>query len=209
MTARDEILARLKKSPAKPPQLKARRRDFPDLAEQYAQVVRSVGGEVILLPDLDAAWKKLAEIFAAEEITTVVAHHEEPLLEVDVYSRFPDQQIFFPEETDNFRAVCARAHAGLTSASWAFAETGTLVLEVSETQARTTSLLPPIHIVLLPKSKLLPSIFEWLPKRPEEFPSNLVFVSGPSKTADIEQTLVVGVHGPGRLIVLIYPDEPK
>jgi len=206
MTARDEILARLKKSPAKPPERKARRRDFPDLAEHFAEVLTGVGGEVILLPDLDAARKKLAELFAAEEISTLVAHHEEPVIGLDVYTHFPDQQFLFPDETDNFRTVCARAHAGLTSAAWAFAETGTLVLEVSEMQARTTSLLPPIHIVLLPKSKLLPSIFEWLPKRPEEFPSNLVFISGPSKTADIEQTLVVGVHGPRRLIVIIYLD---
>ncbi|MEJ2757215.1 MAG: lactate utilization protein [Anaerolineales bacterium] len=206
MSTRDEILARLQKSSVKPPALKARHRDFPDLPEQFAQVVSSIGGEVFLLPDLDEVWRKLAEIFATEEITTVVAHHEEPLLEVDVYNRFPDQHFYFPEETEGFRAVCARADAGLTSATWAIAETGTLVLESGEIQARSTSLLPPIHIVLLPKSKLLPSIFEWLPKRPEELPSNLVFVSGPSKTSDIEKVVVVGVHGPERLIVLVYPD---
>ena len=206
MSARDEILARLQRSSAKPPVLKARRRDFPNLDEQFAQVVNSIGGEVFLLPNLDAVWRKLDEIFAAEEITSVVAHHEEPLLEVDVYTRFSDQHFYFPEETEGFRTVCARADAGLTSASWALAETGTLVLESGEIQARTTSLLPPIHIVLLPKSKLLPSIFEWLPKRPEELPSNLVFVSGPSKTSDIEKVVVVGVHGPERLIVLLYQD---
>ncbi len=206
MSARDEILARLKKSPVKPLELKTRRREYPDLADHFAQVLNGAGGEVILLPDLDAAIKKLAELFTAEEIDIVVAHHEDPVIGLDVYTHFPDQEFFFPDETSNFRTVCARAHAGLTSAAWAFAETGTLVLEVSETLARTTSLLPPIHIVLLPTSKLLPSIFEWLPKRPEEFPSNLVFVSGPSKTSDIEQSLVVGVHGPRRLVVLVYPD---
>lgn len=206
MTARAEILARLKKSPASPPVLKARSRQYPDLAEQYANMVRAVKGEVYILPGLDAAREKLAEIFKTEELTNLVANHEDPVDELDVHTHFPDQAFSFPDEIKDFRSVCARAQAGFTSAAFAFAETGTLVLETSETQARTTSLLPPIHIVLLPQSRLLPSIFEWVSKRPEEFPSNLVFVSGPSKTGDIEQTMVVGVHGPGRLIVLIYAD---
>jgi L-lactate dehydrogenase complex protein LldG len=49
-------------------------------------------------------------------------------------------------------------------------------------------------------------IFSWASSRQVNFPSNLVLVSGPSKTADIEQTLVVGVHGPKRLIVILYQD---
>lgn len=207
MSARDEILARLKKSPSSPPEHSVYHRHYDDLPGQFIHMLTEAGGEGYLFPDLEAAGKKLAEIFATEEIETVVAHHEDPLVELDVHSRFPDQQFTFPDEVKDFRSVCVRAQAGLTSAAYGLAETGTLVLETSETQARTTTLLPPIHIVLLPTSRLLPSIFEWLPHRPEKFPSNLVFVSGPSKTSDIEKVLVVGVHGPGRLIVLLYQDE--
>lgn len=207
MSARDEILARLKKSPVKMPERSAHHRQYADLADQFARTLTDAKGEVFRLPDLEAAAAKLEEIFAAEEITNVVAHHEDPIDELDVHSRFPDQQFFFPDETKDFLSVCARAQAGFTSAAYALAETGTLVLETSETQARTTTLLPPIHIVLLPASRLLPSIFEWLPNRPQVFPSNLVLVSGPSKTSDIEKVLVVGVHGPKRLVVLVYQDE--
>ena len=70
-------------------------------------------------------------------------------------------------------------------------------------------MLPPIHFVLLPESRIIPSIFDWVKLVPEVLPSNPVLVSGPSKTADIEQTLVVGVHGPKRLIVIVYPDIPE
>jgi L-lactate dehydrogenase complex protein LldG len=67
-------------------------------------------------------------------------------------------------------------------------------------------LLPPVHFVLLPESRILPSIFDWSAQLPDPLPSNVVLVSGPSKTADIEQTLVVGVHGPKRLIVIVHPE---
>lgn len=68
------------------------------------------------------------------------------------------------------------------------------------------SLLPPIHIALVPTSKLTADIFTWAATRQGDLPANTVFISGPSKTADIEMTLVKGVHGPKRFIVILYGD---
>ena len=206
MTARDEILSRLRSSDVPMPERKPRPRTFPNLVEEFAASLRAAKGEVFLVPDLDAALEQAAKIFAELEAVSIVAHREPPLSGIDLPQRFPGQQFRFPDDPGDYRAACAGADAGLTSAEAALAETGSLVLVSSPTQARMTSLLPPVHIVLLPESKILPSIFEWVEQRPAEFPANMVLVSGPSKTADIEQVLVVGVHGPGRLIVIVYSD---
>jgi len=68
------------------------------------------------------------------------------------------------------------------------------------------SLIPPVHIVLLKQSDIASSFQQIVDQPPWEsaaMPTNIVFISGPSKTADIQQTLAYGAHGPKRLIVII------
>lgn len=98
--------------------------------------------------------------------------------------------------------------AGFTTAVAGIAETGTLVLWPNGDEPRLLSLLPPIHIALVRAETIvdnLPGLIRaqgWA----EHMPTNVVLVSGPSKTADIEQTLAYGVHGPKELIVLVVKD---
>ncbi|MGB4871273.1 MAG: LUD domain-containing protein, partial [Candidatus Promineifilaceae bacterium] len=86
------------------------------------------------------------------------------------------------------------------------AETGSVILSSGPAQSRMATLLPPIHIVLLPTSRLTSDIFTWTQARQETIPANITLISGPSKTADIEQTMAVGVHGPKRFVVIVYED---
>ncbi|MFN2144416.1 MAG: lactate utilization protein C [Anaerolineales bacterium] len=204
MTARDEILKRIAGTPTELPDMKTRQRYYDDLGEQFAAALTRAKGEVYLVENRKAAIEKLGELLTELDVENVVTHRETPL--VGISEVFPDLHWYFAGETDDYRAACARADLGLTSAEYAFAETGSLVIESGSDKARMTSLLPPVHIALLPESRILPSIFEWVEKRPDPFPANLVFISGPSKTADIEQTLIVGVHGPKRLIVIVYKE---
>ena len=84
---------------------------------------------------------------------------------------------------------------GITKATSAIAETGTLILEDSKTPDRLGALAPWIHIALVDKSSLLDTVataIKSLPKDP-----NVIWVTGPSKTADVEGILIEGVHGPG------------
>ncbi len=74
-------------------------------------------------------------------------------------------------------------------------------------QGRLVPLLPPVHIALAPTSALTTDLFTWTAGRGGAMPSALTLVSGPSKTADIEQTMAIGVHGPKRLIVILYQDS--
>jgi len=103
------------------------------------------------------------------------------------------------------RAVCASADIGITSADYALADTGTLVLLASPHEARLISLLPPAHIAVVPRERILTGLdelFSILPD-PAAATSSMVLITGPSRTADIEQILIRGVHGPGQITVLV------
>lgn len=94
---------------------------------------------------------------------------------------------------------------GITSTRGGIAETGSLILWPSADEPRLMSLVPPIHVAVLYASELYSTFHEaMLAQRWHEgMPTNALLVSGPSKTADIEQILVYGVHGPKELIVLV------
>lgn len=104
----------------------------------------------------------------------------------------------FPTKEELFAA-----DLGVTAAQWAIAETGTLVLDMAEERHRLASLLPPIHIALLPHARILANLGEALKTLPRPLPPCVTFVTGPSRTADIELQLVVGVHGPRELHVVV------
>lgn len=98
--------------------------------------------------------------------------------------------------------------SGFTTTRGGIAETGTLVLWPDSDEPRLLSLLPPLHIALVRAADIadnLPGLIRaqgWA----QSMPTNAVLISGPSKTADIEQTLAYGVHGPKELIVLVVED---
>lgn len=97
--------------------------------------------------------------------------------------------------------------AGITSAQWAIAETGTLVLEADEEHHRLASLVPPVHIALVEANKVRQTLGEVLQllseKGRDHLSRTITFITGPSRTSDIELTLAIGVHGPGELFVII------
>ncbi|HKE22887.1 MAG TPA: lactate utilization protein [Bryobacteraceae bacterium] len=103
------------------------------------------------------------------------------------------------------REACTAALVGITSADYVLADTGTLVLLSSNSEARLISLLPPAHIAVVPSSRMLTGLdelFTVLPS-PADASSSMVLITGPSRTGDIEQILVRGVHGPGELTVVL------
>jgi hypothetical protein len=108
-------------------------------------------------------------------------------------------------DREELREVCATADVGITSADYALADTGTLVMLSSPREARMISLLPPAHIAVVPRARILTGLdelFSLLPN-PAKSTSSLVLITGPSRTADIEQILVRGVHGPGVFSVVV------
>lgn len=99
-------------------------------------------------------------------------------------------------------------HASLTGARGAIAETGTLILWPDAAEPRLMSLVPPVHIVLLSTSTIHPTLIDAMGAEnwAAGLPTNALLISSPSKTADIQQTLAYGAHGPKELVVLLKED---
>jgi L-lactate dehydrogenase complex protein LldG len=103
------------------------------------------------------------------------------------------------------RAASAAADLGISVAEAAIAETGTLVFRHRPGQGRALSLLPPVHLAILRSCDLVADLavfFERLAGEERALESALTFVTGPSRTADIEMVLTQGVHGPAHLHIL-------
>lgn len=109
--------------------------------------------------------------------------------------RNPKKEILF--ETD----------LGITSAQFGIAETGTLVIESDKEFNRLTSLVPPIHICVLEAEKIRQTLGEVLSELEKDLSRSITFITGQSRTSDIELTLALGVHGPGELFVILVEEK--
>lgn len=109
------------------------------------------------------------------------------------------------DDGEKLRRLCASADFGITGADYALADTGSLVMFSSKEEARMVSLLPPVHVAVVPKERLLTGLDELfsIEPLPSARSSSMVIITGPSRTADIEQMLVRGVHGPGQVHAII------
>lgn len=106
----------------------------------------------------------------------------------------------------------AKVPVGITGVQAALADTGTLVLQNTPGQPSFVSLLPEVHVALLCADDIHPNLQAYLEsmddlKQQISASNNLVFITGPSRTADIELTLTLGVHGPGELMVIIWEKD--
>jgi L-lactate dehydrogenase complex protein LldG len=105
------------------------------------------------------------------------------------------------------RSEQAAAEIGVTGCDGAIAETGSLVLLSGEGKPRAASLLPPVHLAVVQRKDLRFGMGEFFTERAAEMAGAAccTFITGPSRTADIELTLTLGVHGPGEVIVVMGP----
>lgn len=112
--------------------------------------------------------------------------------------------------TQGLKAHEADLCTGLTMADWGIAETGTLVINCPDEDLRLATMLPELHVAILPAGRIrqsLKAISGELGAYLNQPPDYLAFITGPSRTADIERALTIGVHGPGRLCIIIL-EEP-
>ena len=118
-----------------------------------------------------------------------------------------------PDALANFKQASFAAGAGITGVEFVLAESGTLVLTSITEGTQVASLAPPVHIALYRRSQLVGSLDEVLAKLPisqsSQQPSptrSVVFITGTSRTADIEQILIRGVHGPREVHAILVED---
>lgn len=168
------------------------------LIENFRQNLEFVGGNFSLVTSEAAAADALAAILAAKNAQRI-AFSDSPLVKkigallktaAELIENAPADVLF---ETD----------LGVTGAQWAIAETGTLVLEAESERHRLTSLVPPVHVCIVEARNIRQSLGEILEILQSRLSRTITFVTGASRTSDIELTLAIGVHGPGELHVIV------
>jgi L-lactate dehydrogenase complex protein LldG len=103
---------------------------------------------------------------------------------------------------DVTRDLAADAKVGISQVDWAISDTGTVVQNAAVIEERLVSTLPAIHVVLVPVNGIQPDLAAALAKITPQQSGFISMITGPSRTADIERVLTIGVHGPGRLVVV-------
>jgi len=215
MSARETILKRLRERADGP--LSAPESDFAvatnrgwsveERLARFERLISSVHGEVLHL-ERDDWTQGLAQLLADKGVRHLALGKEHPVA-VDARRALADSGI---EMVDVDRDIEAwqreqfeQVDAGLTSTRGGIAETGSLWLWPTPDEPRLISLVPSIHIAVLDADALEDTFFDVVEAHgwAERMPTNALLISGPSKTADIEQTLAYGVHGPRELVVLV------
>lgn len=182
---------------------------FGRLYEEFKMQAEAVSAVVERAPDIEAARRLVADITAKK----CAAGETGAPSAVAAPSRLIDQ--LSPEKltalsgvtfyTGDLRRHAASAGVGLSSFDLAVAETGSLVQDATRIDQRLVSTLPPVHIAVLYTSSLAPSLRAALARFAADLPalpSYVSFITGPSRTADIERVLTIGVHGPGELYII-------
>ncbi len=104
------------------------------------------------------------------------------------------------------RTIAKGAHIGITQMDWGIANTGTLAGDQTAVEQRLASSLSWIHIALVATDKILADLPSLMTKMHPNQTGFLALITGPSRTADIERVLTIGVHGPERLIIVCVDD---
>jgi L-lactate dehydrogenase complex protein LldG len=179
-----------------------------ELRQRFRSELELVGGEVLLADSHEEARAMLlAELRRAAVIVTWARSELTQLSGLDLSDVWRElgERCHEPSAA-GFRATLLRAEVGVTAADFAIAETGTLVLSAEPKRPRAVSLAPRLHIALLRESQLVTRRSEtWARYRPG-MPSALLYITGPSRTSDIENDLSIGVHGPARVLVIVLPE---
>ena len=172
------------------------------LVERFQQALEAVSGHFIAASNENEAAQAIQRIIGQMNAQRI-AISDSPLV----------RRIFKQVESDALVLENAGPEAlfdcdvGITGAQWAVAETGTLVLESEHERHRLSSLVPMIHIAIVESGRIRQTLGEVLQTLAQEGQKGLsrtvTFITGPSRTSDIELTLAIGVHGPGELYVIV------
>lgn len=185
------------------------------LVEQFKQELETLSGHVYITQSIEETASKILEILEKHQTKRILAWDDSALELPGLSQALTEAGVTIAGEVLSTGGEARKkqmagiddVQVGLTGAHGGLADTGAVALISGPGRGRLASLLPPVHIALLKKSRLYPSLPLFLADNPAAATagSNLVFIAGPSRTGDIEMTLSMGVHGPGEVHVVIVP----
>ena len=186
------------------------------LAAQFQQALEAVGGKFYAAGDAEDSAKLVCDLVQQRGVRSVISWDHPVLETAQAALRLAGVAVSLSQraagqEREAIRAATIASDIGLTSCNYALADTGTLLLVGNERQGRLTSLVPITHIAIITAEQLVPTFADAvkllrltrLGTEDGRLPSNISLHTGPSKTADIEQTLTKGVHGPKEVHVIL------
>lgn len=167
----------------------------------FAQEFTKIGGKFAYCEDENDMAEKLKFIIQDSKMDNVFCFEEslKPILELN--------QISFEDHTGDL----LESSIGITTCEFLTARTGSVIISSRQLSGRRINVFPEIHVVVASTNQLVNDVKDGLSQLKEiyekGFPSSVTVISGPSRTADIEKTLVMGAHGPKELYVLLVEAE--
>ena len=180
--------------------------DFIQLMKEKAEAVQAV---VVKINTMKDAFQYAADLTRKQGGRSMVAMglETEDVNLLENVCKAADINLLKPP----LRSYANEIHTALTSVNWGIAETGTLVLDSSSEDVRIATMLSESHVALLPVSKIKPDATalenEINAVLKTHNSSYYAFITGASRTADIERVLAIGVHGPQELHILIMEED--
>jgi L-lactate dehydrogenase complex protein LldG len=182
-----------------------------ELVARFVREAERAGAEVVSVSSRDAAHEQIRHWLEACGARHIVCASTPGVVDLALRELpLPGIRMEFPGEltdAEGKRTGALAADVGISDADYGLADTGTLVVRATPAQGRLVSLLPPVHIAVLSRQRIVPDLaacFRALNMHEEARRTSLLtLITGPSRTADIEQTLTIGVHGPGALHILL------
>ena len=178
-----------------------------DGLDDFVREVEALSGQVLRVANAAEAAQKVADLCAQNGWTQALSWSPEEIGVEGLDQALIDANVtLFTEGTPE---ALKEIPVGITGADAGLADTGTVVVQNGAGKSSLASLLPPVHIALLRADAIYPDMlayWESIGDAAEHVrqTSNHVFISGPSRTADIEQRLTLGVHGPRELYVIVW-----
>ena len=173
------------------------------LVAVFSEAARAVGAKIESVSDVEAVVDYVKQLATGSVMVPDFASAKR----LDLVSALKAAGVALVQ--GDLRQGASTAAVGVTGANFAFAATGTVVLESTAEDIRLATTLPEHHVVLLDPTKILEDDLAAVPHLRtfhQNSPRNyLAYITGPSRTADIERVLTIGVHGPKQLHILLLP----
>ena len=169
-----------------------------DLVESFRESLSLVGGNIVTVDDINGAAYEIDKIIKALSAKKIAFSDAELVCQTKKILKANGE---FLEKAS--AAELFDCDLGITGAQFGIAETGTLVLESEKEFNRLASLVPTVHICLLDAKSIRQTLGEVLATLEKDLSRTITFITGPSRTSDIELMLAIGVHGPAQLFVIL------
>jgi len=180
------------------------------LFPEFEMRARAVSGEVFRVPTVAEAREALIRLVDAVQAKKAVVV-ESPLHEAaGITEALLSRGVAVYTGAAEIADHADTADIGISGVEFGIAETGSVFQDGCDIATRLVTILPPLHVVFLQSARIVPGITEAFDIISRSFDRGYVgLITGPSRTADIERVLTIGVHGPSRFAIIAVDEEPK